>query len=82
MISHKKSLLGFICLIAVVIMTVIAFFIPTNTAEAVSRVDTLTVTVYDGIPATNIISPQDDIAVALMPINVDFTFEKAEYVDF
>ena len=82
MTNFKKSLFGSIGLILVVIMTIIAFLIPTNPAAALDSVtDVIQIRVYDSYPNVDINSPVSDDVTVNPEITVDYLYENVDYVD-
>ena len=84
--NQKKPILGFIGLIIVVIMTVIALLIPSERAAAIeetgSVTDTIKVVIYDKFPSITITSLESDEPLVNPEIPVDYTYENIDYVDF
>ena len=80
----NKPLLGFLGLIVVAIMTIVAYFIPTNEAAATDSTvmsDSIKVVVYDQFPGIVINSPADD-SVTNSNLTVDVFYENIDYIDF
>ncbi|MBQ1528451.1 hypothetical protein IIZ77_02265, partial [Candidatus Saccharibacteria bacterium] len=84
--KSKKKLLGLLGLGFVAAMTVFAYLLPANGAYAEgasdSHTDTIRVTVYDRFPAIRIDSPETDYITTSPELEVTFTYENAQYVDF
>jgi len=80
----NKPLLGFVGLIFVAIMTIVAFLIPTKGAAATDSTvmsDSIKVVVYDQFPGIVINSPADD-SVTNSNLTVDVFYENIDYIDF
>ncbi len=81
----NKPILGFIGLILVAIMTIIAYFIPTQNAVATDNTtvtNILKVTVYENYPSVTINSPKADNAIANQELSIDVFYENLDYIDF
>ena len=81
----NKPILGYIGLIVVAIMTVIAYFIPTPGAaatDATTMTDTLRVTVYEDYPSVTINAPKNESAVANQELTIDVFYSNLDYIDF
>ena len=80
-----KKLLGLVGLALVMLLTIVAYLLPTNGvyAEGVTAgTDTLIVTVYNINPSIKINEPETDYLTTSPALDVDFTYENAAYVDF
>jgi len=81
----NKPLLGFISLIAVIIMTVIAYYIPSEDVAATEgspMTDTLKVVVYDQYPSVSIEAPSNGDSQANSVLAIDVFYENIDYIDF
>lgn len=81
---RKKKLFGRIGLVLVALMTAFAYYLPTSDAAATSdsHTDIIRVTVYDQYPAVTITSPEDQTSGVSEDIEVTFSYENANHVDF
>ena len=83
--NTTKKLLGFIGLALVVLLTIVAIFVPTEGVYAEGTpigTDTITVIVYDQYPAVKIDDPVTDYFTISPELTVTFTYENSSYVDF
>ncbi len=83
--NTTKKLLGFIGLALVVLLTIVAIFMPTEgvyAEETPIGTDTITVIVYGQYPAVKIDDPTTDYFTVSPDLTVTFTYENASYVDF
>lgn len=84
--KSKKNFLGLVGLAFVAAMTVFAYLLPANGAYAEgasdSHTDVIRVTVYDRFPAIKIDDPGTDYISTSPELDVTFTYENAQYVDF
>ena len=88
-IKLNKPLMGAIGLIAVVIMTIIAAFIPTPNASAEetgasvgSMSDTLKIMVYNQFPSITLGLGLSNDATVSPEVSFDFLYEHIDYIDF
>lgn len=79
----RKKLVGLFCLVLVAIMTVVAYFMP-DVASALSdsHTDVIRVTVYDQYPAVKITSPENESVGVSEDLEVKFSYENANHVEF
>ena len=83
MTQKQKRLFGLFCLAFVALMTIFAFFKPTDaSAVGSTHSDIIRVTVYDQYPSLNITYPETDYATASPSITVNFDYENTEYIEF
>ena len=83
--NTTKKLLGFIGLALVVLLTIVAIFMPTEGVYAEGTAigtDTIRVTVYDQYPAVTIDDPETDFFTISPVLTATFTYENSSYVDF
>ena len=79
-----KKLLGLVGLALVVLLTIFAYFLPSEGvyADTVVGTDTLRVTVISEYPSIKIDSPDTDYLTTSPILDLTFTYENAAYVDF
>lgn len=79
----KKRILGLLGLIAVIIMTAVAYSMPTNAAEDLTTiVQEITVSVYDKYPTIEITSFNDGDIYLEDILNVEYNYSNASRVEF
>ena len=83
MTKQNKRLFGAIGLIVVAIMTIVAYFIPTNQAAAISEQgDRIRVVVYNQYPSISFSGLSSTGAISNPSAEMSFLYENIDYVDF
>ncbi|MBR5389279.1 hypothetical protein IK146_01835 [Candidatus Saccharibacteria bacterium] len=79
-----KKLLGLVGLALVVLLTIFAYFLPSNGvyADSVAGTDTIRITVISEYPSIKIDDPDTDYLTTSPILGLTFTYENASYVDF
>ena len=83
MSKQNKRLFGAIGLILVAIMTIVAYFIPTNQAAAISEQgDRIRVVVYNQYPSISFSGLSSSGTISNPSAEISFLYENIDYVDF
>ncbi|MBQ6396348.1 hypothetical protein IJH89_02050, partial [Candidatus Saccharibacteria bacterium] len=81
--KQRKKLLGLFGLALVALMTVVAYFLPTDAAaESTSHTDVIRVTVYDQYPSVELTKPLSEETLTSPSVTVGFNYENANHVNF
>ncbi|MBQ6147783.1 hypothetical protein IJI70_03000 [Candidatus Saccharibacteria bacterium] len=78
----KKRLLGLFSLVIVVVMTIVAYYLPTPNAAAESVTQTIQVVVYDQYPSVVVESPESGAVTTDPSIDVGVKYENSSVVKF